>query len=226
MSPEITETRIIGKHVFHHIPTGNKPPPELQREVDEENLKAEREALTTPFENPITVAQRDMDEAAQFEALVSPFEGSIWIEKNPPENMEKLKFEMKNFFRGIRANIMGEATRRDEFLIRVAAIPFHEYQPEPPRVSTHAGRKRVWEVPVNTKPTRETFPLAFFTLSEFLKMYKPERTMDISVLETIGAPDVGFEHEARVEQPRPMSVEESISRLVTALTGAQKPATP
>jgi hypothetical protein len=196
-------------------------------EVREENLKAEREALTTPFENPITVAQRDMAEASQFEALVSPFEGSIWIEKNPPPNTEKLKFEMKNYFRGLRPNILGEATRRDEFLIRVAAIPFHEYLPEPPRVSTHAGRKRVWEVPVNTKPIRETFPLAFFTLSEFLKAHQPERTMDISVLETLAAPDVGFEHEARIEQPKPATVEESIGKLVAALTAAaQKPATP
>ena len=225
MRPETIENRIIGDRVFHHVPTGNSPPPEMVREVEEENLKAEREALLVPFEHPSTTMQRDLDESANFEALVSPFENSVWIEKNPPPNTEKLKLEMKNFFRGLRPNVIGEATARDQFLIRVAAIPFYEHEPEKPKIEVRGGRKRIFEVPANTKPIRETFPLGFWTLSEFLKTHKPEDGRDIEILETIAAPDAGHEHEARIEQPKPPTIDESIARLVAAMTAAQKPAT-
>jgi hypothetical protein len=217
MRAETTETRIIGEHVFKHVPTGNSPPRELTAEVEAENAKIDREALTTPFENPISVAQRDIDEARKFEENVEPYIKTIWIERNTPPNTEKLKFEMQYFFRGIRPNVLGEATTRSEFLIRCAAIPFHEYLPEPPRVSTHAGRKRVWEVPVNTKPVRESFPLAFFTLSEFLKTHKPEPDRDIEILEILSAPDVGHENEKRPEPEHVPTMPELMQLMANAL---------
>jgi hypothetical protein len=225
MRPETIENRIIGDRVFHHVPTGNKPPRELEIEVAAENEKIDREALTTPFEHPSTTMQRDMQESANFDALFEPFQNSVWVEKNPPENTEKLKLEMKNCFWGIRPNVMGEATARDQRLLRSACIPFYEHEPEKPKIEVRGGRKRIFEVPANTKPIRETFPLSFFTLSEFLAKHKPVNDMDVSVLETLSALDVGHEHEARIEQPKPVSVEESIGKLVAALTAASKPAT-
>jgi hypothetical protein len=228
MATEIIETpthRIVGNHVFIKHTEKGTPPPELVAEVAAENLKAEREALLTPMESPIATAQRDLDEARRFEENIEPFVGSVWVEKNPPPNGETVKFEINNFFRGIRPNVMGEATKRDEFLIRVAVTPFIATEPEKPRIETRGGRKRIFEA-VAATPTIEKFPLAFFTLSEFLQKHQPEKEFDITVLEVLAEPDAGHEHEKWIEQPKPPTVEESIARLVSALTAAQKPAMP
>jgi hypothetical protein len=227
MAPEIIETpthRIVGKHVFIKHTEKGTPPPELVAEVEEENAAADRAALTTPFEHPIATMQRDMQETQNFDALLAPFEGTIWIEKSPLPNAEQLKFEMKNFFRGIRPNVTGEAVARDQFVIRVACIPFYEHLPEPPKVETRGGRRRVFEVPTNTKATRETFPLGFWTLSEFLAKHRPETKMDVTILETIAAPDIGYERIEWIEPERVPTMPELMQALAAALK--PKPATP
>jgi hypothetical protein len=177
------------------------------------------------MESPIAAAQRDLDEAAEFENLVAPFIGSVWLEKNPPKDGETIKFEVSNFFRGIRPNVMGEATARNEFLIRIAAVPFIETMPTPaPVTQTHGQRTRVVGNATPAKPIVERFPLSFFTLSEFLQKHRPEMDFDVTILETLAEPDRGHEHEQRIEPSKPPTIEESISRLVTALTAGQKPA--
>jgi hypothetical protein len=126
------------------------------------------------MENPIALENRNLKETAEGELLVEPFNKTIWLEKNPPANGETIKFEINNFFKAVRPNVVGQASARNEFLYRVAVIPFIETPPPPvPLVQTRGQRTRVTGA-MPQKPIVERFPLAFFTLSEFLKNHRPE----------------------------------------------------
>jgi hypothetical protein len=229
LSPQISETateRIVSGRTFikHSDGEHGGPPPELLRERDEENEKSERESLLTKMESPLVVAQHNLDEAREFEQHVEGFVNSVWLEKNPPANSETIKFKIVNFFKGVRVNVLAEASRRDEFLLRISVIPFTESPPEKVQVEVRGQRKHiVGGVP--SKSVIQQYPLAFFHLADFLESHRPEDGRDVEVLEILAEPDQGHTAEQRIEPAKQPTIQDLISGLTAALT-ANKPAMP
>jgi hypothetical protein len=205
------------------------PPPDLLAEVAADNLRADRQAMLQHAENPVVTFNREAAEMEGFNQYVEPYLESDWVERQTPEGQAPLYFTIKSFHWQIRNTVDGAASgHRHEYLLKVACMPWLPIsgQTAAQRMASHEKRTGIFAVPQNlvNTPARESFPIAFFALSKFLKNHKPVSDFSIDPLLEISAPDVGHEDEERPIVPPPPTVADLIVGLTAALK-ANKPAT-